>query len=286
MKENLLISFSGGRTSAYMTKLLLDNCQDKYNMIVVFANTGKERQETLEFINRCDIEFGFNTVWIESITNMQFGKGQSFRIVDFKTASRNGEPFEDVIKKHGIPNQSFPHCTRELKVTPINKYVKSMGWSNYQTAIGIRIDELKRVKNKKGYIYPLVKMFPSNKLTVNKWWANQSFNLKLKGYEGNCDMCWKKSKRKLLTLILEKPDMINWWNEMELKYGNYIPESQVNGRIAPITFFRNNESGIEFIEDSKEPFRLATDDFTKEELMYSIPELDFTNGCEESCEAF
>lgn len=50
MKEKYQISFSGGRTSAYMTKMLLDNFNDKYDFIVTFANTGMEHNKTLDFI--------------------------------------------------------------------------------------------------------------------------------------------------------------------------------------------------------------------------------------------
>lgn len=287
-RQKLLISFSGGRTSAYMTKLLLDNWSDTHEIVVVYANTGKEREETLKFIKKCDDEFGFNTVWIETVMNQINGKGCSFKIVDYYTASRNGEPFEDVIKKHGIPNAATPHCSREMKSSPVNKYINSLGWKDYKVALGIRIDELKRAKEKPKVIYPLVKDFPTTKLKVNQWWNLQKFNLELKGYEGNCDLCWKKSKRKLLTIIHENPSFIDWWNQMELKYGEYIPESrQHNDKIKPpFTFFRNSESASDYLEDSKIPFIKAKDDYTLNELMFSEPELDFTNGCEESCEAF
>lgn len=63
MKKKLVISFSGGRTSAYMTKMLLDSLDRSiYDIAVVFANTGKEREETLDFVHECDIRFGFDTI--------------------------------------------------------------------------------------------------------------------------------------------------------------------------------------------------------------------------------
>ena len=49
--KKLSISFSGGKTSAYMTKWLMDNKKQDYDEIVVtFANTGQENEETLEFV--------------------------------------------------------------------------------------------------------------------------------------------------------------------------------------------------------------------------------------------
>ena len=51
--EVYMISFSGGRTSAYMTERLLRELPPD-QVIVCFANTGKEEPETLEFVRRCD----------------------------------------------------------------------------------------------------------------------------------------------------------------------------------------------------------------------------------------
>lgn len=146
-KEKYQISFSGGRTSAYMTKMLIDSLSDRYEFIVTFANTGLEHEKTLEFVNNCDKHFGFNTVWLEA--DVQHGKrlGTKHKIVSFQTASRNGEPFEEVIKKYGIPNKAYPHCTRELKLQVMQSYLKSIGINhkNILTAIGIREDETRRV---------------------------------------------------------------------------------------------------------------------------------------------
>lgn len=90
MKPNYHISFSGGRTSAYMTKLLLDNWSDRYEFIVTFANTGLEHPKTLEFVANCDQHFGFNTVWLEAQVDPRPGKGIGFRVVDFASADRGG----------------------------------------------------------------------------------------------------------------------------------------------------------------------------------------------------
>ncbi|WP_228912063.1 hypothetical protein ACOCHV_19410 (plasmid) [Acinetobacter baumannii] len=45
MKSYYQISFSGGRTSAYLTWYLLNNYSHLYNFIVTFANTGIEHEK-------------------------------------------------------------------------------------------------------------------------------------------------------------------------------------------------------------------------------------------------
>ena len=63
-KEKLILSFSGGRTSAYMTRRMLNEYSHLYDMIVLFANTGMEHEKTLEFVHQCDVNFNFKTVWL------------------------------------------------------------------------------------------------------------------------------------------------------------------------------------------------------------------------------
>ncbi|BDE26073.1 hypothetical protein OCUAc20_45730 (plasmid) [Acinetobacter baumannii] len=67
MKSYYQISFSGGRTSAYLTWYMLNNYSHLYNFIVTFANTGIEHEKTLEFVDKCDKYFNFNTVWLEAV---------------------------------------------------------------------------------------------------------------------------------------------------------------------------------------------------------------------------
>lgn len=154
----LVISFSGGKTSAFMSAMLFDLFAHR-EKVVVFANTGLEHEKTLQFVHDCDRAWGLNVVWVEAEVNDEHGVATTHRIVDFDTASRNGEPFERMIEKYGIPNVSYPHCTRELKQRPIHSYVKSLGWAEYETAIGIRSDEIHRINRKEAekndWIYPL-----------------------------------------------------------------------------------------------------------------------------------
>ena len=188
MKEKLLISFSGGRTSAYMTKLILDRYSDKFDIKVLFANTGKEREETYQFTKLCDENFGFPTVWLEAIINPESGKGVQAKEVDFYSAERDGKIFEEMIKKFGIPNLMFMHCTRVLKTQTMEAYLRSIGWKKYYRAIGIRSDEMDRVNakwKKQRIVYPLISWIPTTKLDVNEFWLKQSFDLQLKSYEGN-----------------------------------------------------------------------------------------------------
>lgn len=295
MKElPLLISFSGGKTSAFMTFYLINKypCREK---IIVFANTGKEREETLEFVNACDKAWGLDVVWLEGVINPQHRSGTIAKVVSFETASRNGEPFEAVIKKYGIPNKANPHCSRELKAQTIYSYASHLwGKGGYETAIGIRADETKRINweraKAKKYTYPLATEYRVDKQYINRFWDSQPFTLNLKSYQGNCDLCYKKSNRNLLTLITESPESLIWWAEMERKYKNFIPESrQHNENLAPpFHFFRENQSASDLLELSQFPFEKAKDTHDTDKLqllMFSDPELDFTDGCQ-SCEVF
>ncbi len=287
MNDNLLISFSGGRTSAFMTKYILDNWSENYNIIVVFANTGREFEQTLEFVNECDKRWNFNTVWIEAETNPIYKKGVSAKVVNFKTASRNGEPFENMIKKHGIPNVRMAICTRELKSYAIKAYARQIGFKKYKTAIGIRADEIDRINpnhEKKGFIYPLVSL-GTTKPIVNDFWINNDFDLQLKGYEGNCDFCFKKSLRKLLTLTIERPEKLIWWEQMEEKYNEYIPMTRKK-QTKKTAFFRKGLTSKDLRMLSIHPFEKAKDDSKYIDRQLALFDLDISNGCVESCEVF
>jgi len=283
MKDKLLVCMSGGRTSAYMTYKLLNEYSDKYEIIVCFANTGQENNETLNFVNECDKQFNFNTIWLETVVHHNERKSSTHKVVTYEIASRKGEPFEEMIMKYGLPNAGKPFCTRELKENPIHSYIKSIGWKrgSYFTALGIRTDEPRRIKRNKtiqNKIYPLVDLFPTDKKDVIDFWSSQSFDLQLEDYQGNCKWCYKKSTKKLLQIIKDDVSNFDFPIRMENEYGK-VGRNSINGVVIkePRTLFRNYMTGEKMIELYKEL------QFEQLPLFFDSEELE---GCAESCEAF
>lgn len=219
-----LISFSGGRSSAMMLKIMLDNglLQDDY---ILFANTGKERNETLDFVHEVETRWNVPIIWLEAtfgnydleVETMVSSVG--FKVVNYQTASRNGEPFAamiDWINCGRVPSRNARFCTKYLKVIPMERYLKSIGIEEFDTIMGIRYDEPGRYrKYKNDGTFPLVD-FKITEVEVFRFWTQQPFDLKLKQYEGNCDLCHLKSMKKLKTIISEQGSQIaDWWIEQE-----------------------------------------------------------------------
>jgi 3'-phosphoadenosine 5'-phosphosulfate sulfotransferase (PAPS reductase)/FAD synthetase len=143
INEPTVVSFSGGRTSAYMLWRVLQSNGGKLpeEAVVCFANTGKEEAATLQFVRDCETHWQVPIVWLEYQP-----ENPKFRVVDFETASREGEPFAALIKKRKyLPNSIARFCTTELKVLAIDRYMKSIGIDEYCTMVGIRADEPRRV---------------------------------------------------------------------------------------------------------------------------------------------
>lgn len=289
-----VVLFSGGRTSAFLAKYIKEN--PKYpNTIFVFMNTGKEREETLQFVDNCDKEFGLNVIWLEAVINSGSGNGTTHKIVNFETASRNGEPFTEMLGKYYLPNnRAGMNCTRELKQRPIDSFLRENGklyffpkWllqKGYSKSeinnlmldpivkkttlfrmfsedinvkiirvVGIRHDERYRMSvnaETENIIYPLVSEIPVDAKFIRNWWSRQSFDLKLKDYQGNCDLCFKKSLKKRLTIISENPSVADWWKNAEETYGS---------EESPRFDMRTNLTVSEQIQMAKRPFSKAVD---------------------------
>lgn len=240
--------FSGGRSSAYALYLMRNELTEKD--IIVFNNTGKEKEQTLVFVQKCAQEWGLNIIWLEYDYDFEREK-RLFKIVTFETAARNGEPFGTLLKARGhkyLPNPTARYCTVDLKIVPTEKYLKSLGMkpNDYEKVLGMRYDEPERYhKNKDTAYMPLYK-HQITKPMVRKFWASMPFDLGLKDYEGNCDLCPLKGKNKKLTILEENPRAADWWIEQEAA-------SPTCGR------FNKDYSVFDLLKLSEKPFRKALD---------------------------
>ena len=219
---NVLISFSGGRTSGYMLHQILEangGLPDRAK--VTFENTGREMPETLDFVQECSDRWNVPITWLEY--TKKTGK-VGFNIVARDTASENGEPFKEALQQPKIlPNVHRRFCTQELKVKTIKRYLVSIGWKQWTQCIGIRADEKRRVKTSTekrwDNWYPLNDA-GATKQTVMAFWKQQPFDLNLWGAngstpKGNCDGCFLKSEATLAMMWREHPDRMQWWADIE-----------------------------------------------------------------------
>lgn len=221
IREPTVISFSGGRTSAYMLwRVLQSNGGLPDEAMVIFCNTGKEVEPTLEFVKDCEDNWGCKINWLE------YRNPLSFTQVDFDSASRNGEPFEMIVEhRKMLPNTRARFCTAELKVRTMSRFMKSLGHTEWDNMIGIRADEPQRFARMKPDYRgenPVMPLYHAGvtKQEVIKFWSENSFELKLpiingETIEGNCDLCFLKSLPKIVSLVKDKPEKADWWAKME-----------------------------------------------------------------------
>lgn len=241
-----LLSFSGGRTSALMLWCILvaHGGELPDDVVVAFANTGKEREETLRFVHECGSRWGVRIWWVEWRPKSALpddrtaANDNQFEIVGFNSASRAGEPFADVIRrKQFLPNVAMRYCTTKLKVDTMRRLMLSLGYTKWLNAVGLRYDEghrvLKQLARNDAGKERYVSVMPLSKARIVKrgvlqFWLGptgrledgsrpQGFDLGLRDYEGNCDLCFLKGRAKLAQLIRERPERAQWWSTMEIR---------------------------------------------------------------------
>jgi hypothetical protein len=211
-----VISFSGGRTSGLMLRRCLDAGLET-DVHVLFANTGREREETLAFVHTCEREWGVPIVWVE--------RGEDGRHIEvsFETASRAGEPFERLIDlRNFLPNPVTRFCTQELKVRVMKSWMRGRGHEHWTNVVGLRADEPRRVANQRAgegrerwdLAFPLYDA-GITVADVAAFWSQQPFDLQLQPWEGNCDLCFLKGRAKRERIMRDRPDLAAWWIAQE-----------------------------------------------------------------------
>lgn len=286
--NNIVCTVSAGYSSMLMA-LKMKEWYPNANIIYVFANTGMEDERSLQFLKDCSDYYGFNIVYLEPVINFTKGKGTDYKIVSFKKLNRDGSMFEDGIEVYGIPSVANKWCNRDLKLVPMTKYSNDVfGVNNWSVALGIRIDEIDRLSENykiNNIFYPLMENKIDSRLR-NKFWSEQPIKLGIKAYEGNCTLCFEKSNRKKMTIAKEYPDKVIWWNKMEKKYGSIkIDGKDVYNNMIDLDganhFGRQNKSIEWLVEQSKNPFRSATDEY-----IYESDIFDEEDECGNSCQIF
>lgn len=220
-----VISVSGGRTSALMLRRVLDAHGGRLpaDVHAVFANTGRERAETLDFVRDCAERWGVEIAWIER------DAAEGYRVTDYERASRDGEPFAELIaERRYLPNAVARFCTAELKVLPIAAWARAQGFEAWRNVVGLRRDEASRVAKVRARnatsaqewetVCPLYDARVT-RADVTAFWRAQGFDLALKSYEGNCDACFLKGDRIRARIVRERPDLAAWWIAQERRVG-------------------------------------------------------------------
>lgn len=283
--KNIFCSVSAGYSSVMMAIKLKEWYPD-HVIINVMANTSKEKPESLEFMHECDKHYGLNLVWVEGNINLKSGLGTNYRIVHYDNLNRKGDVFEKGIKKFGIPSQSNKWCNREMKLIPLTKLANDFfGMNNYSVSIGYRVDEIDRVsKNyrENNIFYPLIDNNISKK-ERNLFWSKQPIQIKIPAYKGNCDLCFEKSNRKLMTILEEDPNEGEWWQLMIDKYGKINKPSSPSyndllGKHGQMTFYREFNSINDLVKMAEQPFTKASDEYIYENDLFD-KEGDCGSGC-------
>ncbi len=215
--EPAVISFSGGRSSAFMLHKILEAHEYKLPdyIEVIFANTGKEMPQTLKFVDDISKHWGVNIVWLEYTGKKQFCE------VTYQTASRNGEPFSQLIDDRVyLPNMMARFCTSELKVLTIERY---MGGTDFLTVVGIRADEPRRaakMREKDNYSVPMA----DDGITeddIKSFWETNKFDLAMPpagvNTLSNCDLCYLKGYKIKQSIVEHDPSLADWWIGQENK---------------------------------------------------------------------
>ncbi len=252
----IVSSFSGGRTSAYNTiEVLIKHGVE--NVDVVFMDTGAEHPKTYKFIREfakfLKESFDKDIIFLRLKVNPVLGEANSYEVVSVDDLKFDLQPFKDMIKKYGVPYISGMFCTDRLKLVPYDKYCdETYGVDGYETHIGIRCDEMKRVwgdhKQKKFSVYgQLIEHGYDNDDMVDMWRKIHSCGLDVTTVselvDGNLRLARLMIKRYYETRVVnnirymaehsdaEKQDVLDFWST--IPFDLEIPEWSGNCVFCP-----------------------------------------------------
>lgn len=193
---------------------------------VLFANTGKEHEETLDFVEEVSQRWSVPIRWVEWRSTQPFVEE-----VTHATAARNGEPFKAMIEhERYMPNPARRLCTKNLKILTKHRFfVHALRIKLWTDVVGMRYDEPKRVADLRAHpgaviqgAHDAVAPLADAGVTladVLAFWRAQPFDLRLEQGEGNCDECFMKTPEARLVSLRKNPARADWWAAIERERG-------------------------------------------------------------------
>ena len=285
-----IVSFSGGRTSAYLVHLMEQKRKNEgWDVEYIFCDTGAEHPKTYEFIKQVVEHYGINLHCIRSVVNPEMGKGNAYENVGIDGIGFDLYNVKNNMLKYGQFSIMNPFCTDKMKSIPLDKYcTDSFGKGKFKNWLGMRIDEPRRLKNLETTkdmfgkvnrvntnIMYLAQISDFTKQDVLDFWAGMPFDLEIDEHLGNCVFCVKKSAKKLALAARQEPELAKQWDEcfkdkgIRLLPANKSPKGVI---------YRNMQSLDSIIQ--------IFSDFSEDELKTNIKKTKATDSeCSESCEA-
>lgn len=209
-----IVSFSGGRTSAYLVYLMEQKRKvEDIKVDYVFIDTGAEHEATYDFVRAVVKKFNINLTILQAVINPELGKSSDYRVLSLNEMGWDLSVMREAVRKHGNFTVNRPFCTERLKTVPIKKYLQDNYGKDYVSWLGIRADEPRRLKEKNKVKY-LAEISDFEKQDVVNWWAKQSFDLQIDEHLGNCIFCIKKNDPKLALAQRCEPEKFEEWCEL------------------------------------------------------------------------
>lgn len=179
-RDLTLISFSGGRTSAYLLWRALQAGLGAQT-VVAFADTGRERPETYAFVREVARRWGVDIQWVRRVGRGDSGEGVVGVDSPFSRLLRDKSRGQALRGgAFSLPGPVSRYCSIELKRAPAERYMHKIGMASglatlvtpkgstrrfwtlmhqlvpnvpeveYDQVLGIRADEPRRVARLRG----------------------------------------------------------------------------------------------------------------------------------------